>query len=63
MESGFERDIHYRVRTVVRKSLNHAVFVFLRSIYVVTHQGVALMYCRFFIKIPSHGQVDGQSPA
>jgi hypothetical protein len=30
--------------------------------YVVTHQWGALMYCRFF-KIPSHGEVDGQSPA
>lgn len=46
MESGFEDDIHYRVRTVVQQSLDHAVFVFLHS--VVTHQGVALMYCRFF---------------
>lgn len=40
MESGFEGDIHYRVWTVVHKSLNYAVFFFLRSIYVVTHQGV-----------------------
>jgi hypothetical protein len=59
MESGFERDIHYRVRTVVHESINHAVFVFLRSIYEVTHQWRALMmHCRFFIKIPSHGEVD-----
>jgi hypothetical protein len=35
MESGFEHDIHYRVRTVVPESINHTVFIFLRSIYVV----------------------------